>query len=105
MATFQEQLAALPSIDHLSHLEVYDESGRMTACIENKPGSQGSLRVYHYLAQGEGRIGPEQAEEGLRLFAEHTEDARKNPGAHPNIDRLLWIVDSGETFTVQSFSK
>jgi hypothetical protein len=103
MATFQEMLANLPEVEELSHLELYDASGQMAACIENKAGSQGSLRVYHYLARSRGCIGPAEAEEGLRLFAEHTEDARKKPGAHPNIDRLLWIIDSGETYTVQSF--
>ena len=29
---------------------------------------------------------------------EHTEDARENPGKHPNIDRLLQLVLTGSFF-------
>ena len=29
------------------------------------------------------------------VFAEHTADARTNPGKHPNIDRLLAIAENG----------
>ncbi len=31
--------------------------------------------------------------EGLTLFAEHTNDAEKNPGKHPNIDRLFKVIE------------
>ncbi|MEG1452974.1 DUF2322 family protein [Brevundimonas sp.] len=33
------------------------------------------------------------AAHGLDVFAEHTADAKNRPGAHPNIDRLIEIVD------------
>ncbi|MBK7002796.1 MAG: DUF2322 family protein [Rhodoferax sp.] len=32
----------------------------------------------------------------LALFAEHTANARANPGNHPNIDRLLEVVAAGQ---------
>ena len=32
----------------------------------------------------------------LDLYAEHTDDARQNPGKHPNIDRLLALA-AGES--------
>jgi hypothetical protein len=57
--------------------------------IENRPGSQGSLRIYQYLALKYGEINVAASVEGLALYAEHTEDARIYPGKHPNIDRLL----------------
>ncbi len=63
--------------------------------IENKAGSQGSLTVYNHLAQVWGSINPEAAKQGLEVFAEHTADARTNPGKHPNIDRLLAIAETG----------
>ena len=31
----------------------------------------------------------------------HTEDARLNPGRHPNIDRLLGLGERGETLRVK----
>ena len=89
---FAENLAALPPIDHLARLEIAGADGRRET-IENRPGSQGSLRVYSYLLGKYGRLDAAAARDGLSLFAEHSDDARRNPGRHPNIDRLLAIVD------------
>jgi hypothetical protein len=43
----------------------------------------------------------QQREEGLQLFAEHTESARAHPGSHPNIDRLQNIIASGQALAVK----
>jgi len=85
---FQENLAALPSADTLSRIELTGPDGSV-GTIENRPGSQGSLRIYRHLVLKHGGIDPVAAAEGLALYAEHTEDARAHPGKHPNIDRLL----------------
>ncbi|MDP2786164.1 MAG: DUF2322 family protein [Sulfurimicrobium sp.] len=98
MTTFAENLAQLESIDAFSKLELFDAAGNMVARIENQPGSQGSLKVYRHLAEKWGAINPAAAEEGLRLYAEHSGDARRNPGKHPNIDRLFEIIHSGTTY-------
>ena len=51
------------------------------------------MRVYHALAQQfNGKLDRTCAEKGLQLFAEHTEDAKQNPGKHPNIDLLLRVI-------------
>lgn len=89
---FAENLAALPPIDHLARLDLATADGRREA-IENHPGSQGSLRIYAHLLDKYGKLDGDAAREGLALFAEHAEDARMHPGKHPNIDRLLAIVD------------
>lgn len=99
MGNFAENLARLESIDAYSKLELFDAAGRLVAAIENIPGSQGSLKVYRHLAEKWGAINPDAAEEGLQIYAEHTGDARRNPGKHPNIDRLFEIVASGATYT------
>jgi len=99
MATFAENLARLESIDAFSKLELFDAAGNLVARIENMPGSQGSLKVYRHLAEKWGAINPAAAEEGLRLYAEHSGDARRNPGKHPNIDRLFEIIKSGASYT------
>lgn len=101
MGKFAENLARLESIDGFAKLELIDAAGKVAARIENKAGSQGSLKVYRYLAEKWGAINPAAAEEGLQLYAEHTEDARDNPGKHPNIDRLLDIVASGTSYSVR----
>lgn len=100
MGNFAENLAQLESIDAFAKLELFDAAGNTVACIENQPGSQGSLKVYRHLAEKWGALNPAAAEEGLRLYAEHTGDARRNPGKHPNIDRLFEIINSGATYSV-----
>ena len=100
MKTFQENLAGLPGIEGLSRLELLDGSN-VIATIENKAGSQSSLRVYRMLAEKHGAITPAAAQEGLTLYAEHTDDARTNPGKHPNIDRLFDLISNNATLTVR----
>jgi hypothetical protein len=95
MAGFAVNLKQLPRISHLAALELIDADGATVARIENRPGQTGSLSVYNHLGQVFGSITPEAARKGLEIFAEHTEDARANPGKHPNIDRLLAIVAAG----------
>ncbi len=98
---FADNLKKLPGISHLAGLQLLGAEGAVVSTIENKPGSQGSLAVYNHLAQTYGAISAEAAAHGLELFAEHTEDARINPGRHPNIDRLLAIVAGGEPLSVK----
>ena len=101
MSTFADNLHQLPTIAHLSALHLIDAAGNVAATIENKPGKAGSLAVYNALAAKHGSINVAAAQEGLQLFAEHTESARQHPGSHPNIDRLLEVIASGQGYTVR----
>jgi len=101
MSTFADNLRQLPSIAHLAELQLIDATGATVATIENKPGKAGSLAVYHALAAKHGSINTAAAQEGLQLFAEHTESARQHPGSHPNIDRLFEVIASGQGYTVR----
>ena len=98
---FKDNLKQLPSIDNLTSIEVVDESGKLVAVIENKPGKQGSLAVYQYLQQTFGALDTEAATHGIAVFAEHTEDARNRPGAHPNIDLLFDVIAGNGTFNIR----
>jgi hypothetical protein len=89
---FADNLKQLPKISHLAAIELVAADGSVAALIENKPGQTGSLTVYNHLGQIYGAITMEAAKKGLELYAEHTDDARQNPGKHPNIDRLLTLV-------------
>lgn len=89
--SFAENLAAMPPLDGVSGLEL-SASNRPVVLIENKAGSQGSLRLYRHLLDKHGVIDATAATEGLDLYAEHTQDARLYPGKHPNIDRLLEVA-------------
>ena len=97
MSQFAANLKKLPGISHLAAINLLDADGNVLAVIENKAGSQGSLAVYNHLAQTYGAITPDAAKKGLELYAEHTEDARLHPGKHPNIDRLIALVEESRT--------
>jgi hypothetical protein len=101
VSSFKENLQTLPSIDGIERLEMMDAAGNVVASIENQPGKQGSLAVYQYLFATYGVLNAEAATHGLAVFAEHTEDARNQPGAHPNIDRLLEIQGGGASLTIR----
>lgn len=99
--TFADNLKQLPRISHLTAIQLLDSQGAVAATIENKPGQTGSLSIYNHLGQIYGAITVEAARKGLELYAEHTEDARQNPGKHPNIDRLLTLAEGRELLRVK----
>ncbi len=98
---FADNLKTLPRVSHLAALNLIDAADAVVATIENKAGQAGSLAVYNHLAQLYGAISPEAAKKGIELYAEHTEDARTHPGKHPNIDRLIGVLERGETLRVK----
>ncbi|MCE9633801.1 MAG: DUF2322 family protein [Methylophilales bacterium] len=98
---FAEILATLEATEHLQSLTLTHANGHVEI-IENKPGSQGSVKVYHYLWKKHGSINTKAAKEGLKLYAEHSDDALANPGKHPNIDRLLEVLETNAELTVNA---
>ncbi len=93
---YADNLKQLPRISHLAAIQLLDGDGAVTATIENKAGQTGSLSIYNHLGQIYGAITVEAAKKGLELYAEHADDARQNPGKHPNIDRLLELLAEGK---------
>ena len=102
MKKFSDILPTLENIDHLQCIELLDAEGEIVGIIENKPGSQGSLKVYHALWKKWGCINAKAAKEGLALYAEHADDAKVNPGKHPNVDRLLNVIRTNSTLSVET---
>ena len=96
---FKDILETLPAAEG-SQLVLLDASGSLAAIIVNGPGTAGSFRVYAYLARRWGEINHDAAEEGLRLYAEHSDEARQQPGKHPNIDRLFEVLNSRRVLRV-----
>ncbi|MBS1185093.1 MAG: hypothetical protein H6R09_694 [Proteobacteria bacterium] len=96
--SFADNLKALPETAGV-RLRLRDASGADVAVIDNAPGTAGSFRVYAYLAEKYRGITPAAASEGLAIYAEHTDDARLNPGKHPNIDRLFAITSDAATLS------
>lgn len=96
---FKENLAALPELQG-NILRLIDHQGHEVGVIENVPGTAGSFRVYAWLAAKHGAINVAAAQEGLDLYAEHTVDARQNPGKHPNIDRLFQVIMDNSVYVL-----
>lgn len=105
MQKFSDTLASLESVDHIAKIELLDANGKIIGTIENKPGSAGSVKLYHHLWKKYGSINLEAATDGLELYAEHTDDAAENPGKHPNIDRLFELVANDQELTVHIIQK
>lgn len=96
---FKDNLEILPVAEG-GRLVLLDETGAESASIANSPGTAGSFQVYAYLAAKYGSLNPTAAQEGLEIYAEHTDDAQLNPGKHPNIDRLLSLLTNDGQLTV-----
>ena len=98
--SFKEILETLPTIDHLTGLNVMD--GEMIIHnIPAIPGKLGSLRLYNALAEKfNGKLNRTSAQQGVEWFAEHVEDAKVNPGKHPNIDLLFKVIDENLNLTL-----
>jgi len=101
VSEFAANLKKMPGISHLAAINLLDGEGNVLVSLENKAGSQGALAVYNHLAQTFGAITPDAARKGLELFGEHTEDARAHPGKHPNIDRLLSLLEEKKTLRIK----
>ncbi|MDD7425264.1 MAG: DUF2322 family protein [[Actinobacillus] rossii] len=98
---FKTILDTLPTIEHLSGLNVLDGE-TVIHHIPAVAGKLGSLRVYNALAQQfNGKLDRTSAEKGLEIFAEHTVDAKVNVGKHPNIDLLLDVIAENKTYQLQ----
>lgn len=101
MQKFSDVLLTLDNSDEVQRIELYHEDGKPAGVIENKPGSQGSIKVYHHLYKMYGAITLDAAVEGLALYAEHTEDAENCPGKHPNVDRLINVLEEEEPLQIK----
>ena len=101
MQKFSDVLLTLDNTDHVQSIELFHEDGSSAGVIENKPGSQGSVKLFHHLYKMFGSISLDAAVEGLSLYAEHTEDAENCPGKHPNVDKLIDVLENEAPLAVK----
>ncbi|MDP2443799.1 MAG: DUF2322 family protein [Rhodoferax sp.] len=79
MQKFSDVLLTLDDISNVVRIELYKQDGSPAGVIENKPGSQGSVKVYSHLARMYGEISLDAAVEGLSL----TQSIRKTQKTAP----------------------
>ena len=101
MQKFSDVLLTLDDASHVQKIELFKVDGSSAGVIENKPGSQGSIKVFYHLFRMYGEISLDAAVEGLSLYAEHTADAENCPGKHPNVDKLLNILEDEQPLSVK----
>jgi len=105
MTNFADILRTLPPVDHIVRLELFDTRDQLLDVIENRPGSAGSVAVYHAVMQADGWLDPSAYERALALYGEHTAEARAHPGKHPNIDRLLALTAGDQRLHIKVISR
>ena len=97
---FKDILETLPSIEHLTGLDVLNDE-TVIHHIPAVPGKLGSLRLYNALAEKfNGKLDRTSAQQGIEWFAEHVEDAKQNPGKHPNIDLLFKVIEEELSYSL-----
>jgi len=103
MERFKENLSKLPEVNDLKAVALFEgDQTEPVTMIENKPGKSASVRIYHYLGSQFGGISPKAAEKGLEIYAEFVDDAKQNPGSHPNIDLLFDVIDKDRYLAVKA---
>ena len=103
--SFKDILPTLQNASHIQQLDLLNAQGEIIDSIENIPGKSGSVSVYYHVTADNGRLDKTAAEQALQLYAEHTEDARQNPGKHPNIDRLFELISNDLVYQVNVITK
>ncbi|AGA32170.1 hypothetical protein TVNIR_0468 [Thioalkalivibrio nitratireducens DSM 14787] len=92
----------LPDVSQIDRLELFADDYTPVAVIENRDGQRLSLQIYYHAARTFGGIGPKAANSALLRYGEHVADARRNPGKHPNIDRLFDIIINDRFLSVHA---
>ena len=101
MKNFKDTLATFENIDNIKEIKLFNAHGYESGNILNKPGTEGSIKLYHHLFLVFGELNTIAATEGLDLYCEHVDEAKNNPGKHPNIDRLLDIIKTKESLRIE----
>ena len=110
MSKLHSDFEQLPSSDDIEYLELHwsgKENGLpILERLENVQGKQASVRIYHALSQmNDGTVQAQQAKEGLRLYGAYTDDEKREPNSHPNIRKLLELVENNSQMRVVVYKK
>ena len=100
MQNFKDILETLEDASHIKEI-ILSNKNQTVGIIEKKPGSLGSIKIYHHLWLTYGKLNIHAALEGIELYSKHSLEAEKHPGQHPNIDRLFDIVENKETLKIK----
>lgn len=94
--------AKLPSVSDVERVDFLTANGNLVRSVANAEGQQKSLKIFNYLATVyQNEFDKRAQEKALELYAEVVDDAKANPGAHPNVDFVLEALEKGLKYTCQ----
>lgn len=106
MSRFEENLQNLKqNTDQVAKIELYGDGFEPEHEILNQPGQAASLAIYYEVAVEFGGITPKSAEKAIELYAEKADEAKANPGQHPNIDRLFEVIKDNRFYSLKAINK
>ena len=89
----------LQSTDHFKNLKLTKQNGDEIITLDNIPGKQASVKILYSIANNS-VIGTAEAQRGLALYGNYTEEEKQQPYAHPNIRLLIDVIENNESWTV-----
>ncbi len=98
---FGDGFDELDATDHISQLKLTSQRADEIITLDNIPGNQASVKILYNIANNS-VITSTEAQRGLQLFGDYTEDEKQHPYAHPNIRLLLDIIDNNESWQVEA---
>ena len=97
VAGLKENLAALPAADGIKQVDIPELGHSIVA----GPGKMASVQIYASLADKYGgKLNADAAQDALDIYDEFVEDAKQNPGSHPNIDLLFDVIRDGAEHSI-----
>ena len=94
MKNFTENLVSIPKCEFTVLVRVYNEKEDLLSIIPNIHGKHGSVQIFKHISDAKGYIDFEAAKQGISLYGENIEDAKKNPGKHKNLELLTDLKQS-----------
>lgn len=91
----------LMSTEHISSLILSLKNSNTRITLDNIPGKQASVKILYNIAT-DATITEEQAQHGLLLYGDYTEEEKQQPGSHPNIRLLMDIIQHQEVWYVEA---
>ncbi|MDW3096089.1 MAG: DUF2322 family protein [Gammaproteobacteria bacterium] len=98
---FGEGFNDLQPTDHFKHLKLTKQNGDEIITLDNIPGKQASVKILYNIASNN-VIGTAEAQSGLALYGDYTEEEKQQPYAHPNIRLLIDIIEYNEQWSVEA---
>jgi len=99
MKNFTENLLSIPKNKKTVLIRVYNERDDLVSIIPNIQGKDGSVQIFEHISDTRGNINFESAKQGINLYGENIDDAKKNPGKHKNLE-LLTSINQNENLRI-----